>query len=101
AVIVTAFAIQYFPWFLAERTTFFFYMAPMTPFMVLAFVYLLRDAGPLTTRLTSRWRWQVSPVAAVLVLLSLTAFAFFFPVLTAEPISQTEWQVRMWFRSWI
>jgi dolichyl-phosphate-mannose-protein mannosyltransferase len=101
ALIVLAFAIQYFPWFLVARTSFFFYMAPMTPFMVLAFVYLLRDTGPLTQRLTSRWRWQVSPVATLLVFLSVATFVFFFPVLTGQAISHSAWQALMWFRSCI
>ena len=101
ALILFAFAIQYFPWFLAARTSFFFYMTPITPFMVLAFVYLLRDTGPLTQRLTSRWKWQISPVAALLVFLSVAAFVFFFPVLTGDTISHTAWRARMWFRGWI
>src|SRR5205823_7165756 len=38
-----AFAWQYFPWFLTTRTSFLFYMTPITPFMVLAMSYGLRD----------------------------------------------------------
>ena len=101
ALIVSAFSIQYFPWFLAARTSFFFYMAPMTPFMVLAFVYLLRDARRVTRRLATRWESELSPVALVLILLAVATFVFFFPVLTGRPISHSAWQARMWFRSWI
>jgi dolichyl-phosphate-mannose-protein mannosyltransferase len=101
ALILMAFAVQYFPWFLPARTTFFFYMAPMTPFMVLAFVYALRDSGHLMTGLTSRWRWNVPPVPALVVLVSIAAFFFFYPVLTGQAISHSTWQMRMWFRSWI
>ena len=100
ALILVAFAIQYFPWFLAARTMFFFYMAPVTPFMVLAFTYVLRDAGRVPT-LRKVWRWRASPVAVALVLLSVAAFVFFFPVLTGDAISHAAWQARMWFRSWI
>jgi dolichyl-phosphate-mannose-protein mannosyltransferase len=101
ALIVAAFASQYFPWFLAKRTSFIFYMTPVTPFMVLAWVYLLRDTRFMTGRLFRHWRWEISPVAAAIMVLSVAAFIFFFPVLTAAPISHTAWQARMWFRSWI
>ena len=33
---------QYLPWFLVTRPQFFFYVAPITPFMVLAIAYVLR-----------------------------------------------------------
>ncbi|HEX8099166.1 MAG TPA: phospholipid carrier-dependent glycosyltransferase [Actinomycetota bacterium] len=100
SVIFGTFAVQYLPWFLAARTTFFFYMTPMTPFMVLAVIYMIRDTGQLTGRLTSRLRWEIAPVAAAVVILAVALFVFFFPVLTARPVSHESWQARMWFKTW-
>ena len=41
------------------------------------------------------------PVAVGLVVASVGLFVFFWPVLTAYPLSHTAWSARMWFRSWI
>ena len=90
---------QYVPWFIASRPLFFFYMAPITPFLVLADVYWLRALA--------RFRFEGAssraflPVAVGFVALCVAAFAFFWPVLTAYPLSRAAWQLRMWFPSWI
>ncbi len=39
--------------------------------------------------------------AGTYVCLVVLNFAFLYPILTAEVIPQTEWQVRMWLGSWI
>ena len=48
-LITIAFLAQYLPWFLpGTRPTFFFYVLPLVPFMVLAVVYLAREASDAT-----------------------------------------------------
>ena len=93
-LIATAFFVQYVPWFFVARTSFVFYMAPLTPFMVLALVYVLRDlaAMPYGTRGAT-----LAPAALLVILLSVALFVFFWPILVGEPISQGAWSARIWF----
>ncbi|CAN5345821.1 phospholipid carrier-dependent glycosyltransferase [soil metagenome] len=94
-LIVVGFAFQYFPWFATGRTSFLFYMTPITPFLVLAVVYALERladvrVGPSRARV-------LAPLVVVAVLLAVGVFGFFFPVLTGRTISSEAWQARMWF----
>ena len=98
-LIFVAFASQWLPWFLASRTSFFFYMTPITPFLVLAVVYALRDMS--AYRAGYDGARVLAPVAAAYVVLAVAAFAFFFPILNGRPISYQAWQIRVWFRSWV
>ena len=98
-LIVVAFAVQYFPWYAARRTAFFFYMAPMTPFLVLACVYGLRDLWE--TRIGETKIRALAPLAVMLVVAAVGMFAFFFPILTGRTISYQAWRTRMWFPTWI
>jgi dolichyl-phosphate-mannose-protein mannosyltransferase len=97
SLMITAYFTQYLPWYLAARTAFFFYMAPITPFMVLALSYTLRDVAGV--------RGGEHPARKFLVGLVLFAcvasFVFFFPVLTGRALSYGHWRWRMWFGSWI
>jgi dolichyl-phosphate-mannose--protein O-mannosyl transferase len=94
-LIVTAFVIQYVPWFAVARTSFIFYMTPLTPFMVLSLVYVLRNIAG-----TSEAVQGVTPgrvFAAAVVMVSVGLFAFFWPVLVGDHISQAAWSMRIWF----
>ncbi|WP_222265555.1 dolichyl-phosphate-mannose--protein mannosyltransferase [Modestobacter marinus] len=99
-VAATGIAAGWLTWFVnLDRTMFLFYMAPAVPFFVLAVTLLLQDViGP---REASAFRRQVG-LAAVCLYLAVVAmtFAFFYPVLTGQPLSHTEWLQRMWFPSW-
>ena len=107
--ILAAIATQYLPWFFISRAQFFFYMTPITPFLVLGLVYAIRDASHATVLLrepetgalyesTSHpYRW----VAVAMGLLTMLAFAWFFPVLVASPLSHAWWKARIWFPGWV
>jgi dolichyl-phosphate-mannose-protein mannosyltransferase len=97
--VVVAFAAQYLPWLAASRTSFLFYMTPVTPFMVLAVEYGLKDMWDLRVG-ESRVR-ALAPLAVLLVLVSVGLFAYFLPILTGRVISYDAWHNRMWFDSWI
>jgi dolichyl-phosphate-mannose-protein mannosyltransferase len=95
-LIVVAFASQYLPWFLTSRTSFLFYLTPITPFMVLAIVYALKRLTDAS--LGSGYRAHaLAPAVGVAVALSVVLFLFFFPVLTGRTISEDAWRMRMWF----
>jgi dolichyl-phosphate-mannose-protein mannosyltransferase len=99
ALIVVAFASQYFAWFLAARTSFLFYMTPVTPFMVLGWVYLLKDVSD--ARIGEEGRGVMAPIAGFIVFASVALFVFFLPILTGRRISMSAWHARIWFRSWV
>jgi dolichyl-phosphate-mannose-protein mannosyltransferase len=98
-LILIAFFSQYLPWFVAARTNFLFYMAPITPFMVLAVVYGLRHLSE--ARIGVERVRALAPLAAFLIVASVGLFAFFFPILIGQKISYSAWQARMWFPTWI
>jgi dolichyl-phosphate-mannose-protein mannosyltransferase len=97
--LIMAVAWQYFPWFFASRTNFLFYMTPVTPFLVLACVYALRNLAEFRVGL-DRVR-AVAPIAGFLAVAAVGLFVFFLPVLTGAPISYDMWKARIWFPSWI
>ena len=106
--IVTPLLAQYLPWFLVTRPQFFFYVAPIIPFMVLAITYVLRDLASATIVLrepdggtVESSRHPYLPFVWGYVLVAVGLFLWFWPVLTGNPISRTAWQARVWFRGWI
>jgi dolichyl-phosphate-mannose-protein mannosyltransferase len=87
-------------WFVnLDRTMFIFYMAPVAPFFVLAVTLVLQDV--LGRPGADPFRRQVG-LGAVCLYVALVAatFVFFYPVLTGQPLSHSEWLMRMWFPSW-
>ena len=83
---------QFVPWLLVSRPLFLFYMAPVAPFLALGAVYAIRDVAR-----AGAARWITAPAAAVLALVAVGVFVFFWPVLTAETIPQEAWWDRIWF----
>jgi dolichyl-phosphate-mannose-protein mannosyltransferase len=87
-------------WFInLDRTMFIFYMAPVVPFFVLAVVLVLQDV--LGRADGDAFRRQVG-LGAVCLYIAVVAvmFAYFWPMLTGQPLSHADWLRRMWFPSW-
>ena len=87
----------YLPWFFFQkRTTFSFYAIVFEPFLVLAIVYcakLFIDKSK-------------NPANAQVIILGFVAvvflnFVYFLPLYLGEVITYAQWQMRMWFVSWI
>jgi dolichyl-phosphate-mannose-protein mannosyltransferase len=101
--ILLAISSQYLFWFIPRlslpKVQFFFYATPIAPFLVLAAVYVLRDASLITIQ-GSRSR-PFMPLVWGYVVTAVALFAWFWPVLTAMSISQSWWQRIVWFPSWI
>jgi dolichyl-phosphate-mannose-protein mannosyltransferase len=95
AVLVPVLA-QFVPWLLVSRPLFLFYMTPVTPFLAVGLVYVLRDL--VGTRVSRR---ITIPAVAVVVAVSVGIFAFFWPVLTGNAISREAWGARIWLDGWI
>jgi len=111
--ILAGYAGAYLPWFQYQhRTIFTFYAVVFVPFVVLAVVYLLGLVlGPDPGRAVLehgvkvedalRRRRTGAVVAGAVVVLSVAAFAFFWPVYTGQVIPYASWSRRMWLPSWI
>jgi dolichyl-phosphate-mannose-protein mannosyltransferase len=115
--IIVAFFGQYLPWFLPGRPTFFFYVLPMVPFMVLAVTYLARDASdakivvreptgevainPTTGEPAVSTRYVFRPFVVAYLIVVVAAFIWFWPILTAGRISDLHLRTIVWFRWWI
>ena len=100
--ILVAILAQYVPWFAVSRPQFFFYFTPVTPFLVLAVVYALRrlagvriEPGEADDAVRAARPWL--PVVVGVVVISVAAFAWFWPVLTAGSLSADAWRLRIWF----
>jgi dolichyl-phosphate-mannose--protein O-mannosyl transferase len=99
AFVLVAVVSLYLPWFLVSRPQFFFYATPISPFFVLADVYLIRELSQMHVA-GSRSRPYL-PVAVGFVLVSVALFVWFWPTLTGAPLSGSAFQLRAWFPSWI
>ena len=87
----------YLPWFaMQQRTVFSFYAIIIQPFLIIAIVYcakLLLGSG-------LRPAVSQSIVGGIFALIVL-CFIFFIPLFTGQVITYEDWQLRMWFESWI
>nr|WP_253272625.1 phospholipid carrier-dependent glycosyltransferase [Arsenicicoccus sp. oral taxon 190] len=99
--IVVCLAAGLLPWFFyQDRTIFTFYSIVFVPYLVLAVTMVLGLV--IGGRTASPQRRRVGFVATgTFVALSVACFAFFWPVYTAQVIPYADWQLRMWFPSWI
>jgi dolichyl-phosphate-mannose--protein O-mannosyl transferase len=99
AFIGVAIAALYLPWLVISRPQFLFYAVPLTPFLVLACVYLIRDLSEM--RVAGSRSRPYLPVAVAFVVVSVWLFAWFWPALTGGPLSGSDWALRAWFPSWV
>lgn len=99
--ILLGLAAGYLPWFgYQDRTIFTFYAVVFVPYLVLASTYVLGlIIGPERASVTRRSVGLT--IAGSFVALTVACFWFFYPVWTAMTIPYHDWQIRMWFPSWI
>ena len=115
-LILNGWLFAYVPWIFASRTSFFFYMTPVVPFMMLALAGGLIDLARWARRvqpahavevprptLRARLfdRWGVGLVTLYLVLACGVALWFWYPVIAGVAIPVPWWQMRMLFNRWI
>jgi len=90
-VIVAAALGTFLPWLVLTGSrgfVFVWYLLPSVPFMCAAL-------GVLAAWAWTSVRGRVAIVAAGAAV--AVSFAFFFPVLTAQPLSPHDWHARIWF----
>ncbi|HWJ67777.1 MAG TPA: phospholipid carrier-dependent glycosyltransferase [Nocardioides sp.] len=89
------------PWLLYDdRPIFLFYAIAVLPFTVLALTLAIGTMiGP--SRLPSGRRTAGVVVGGAFVVLTLLNFAWFWPILTNEMLTKSEWLDRVWFSRWV
>lgn len=100
AVVLTGYCAGFLPWFAdIDRQMYFFYAAPMAPFLVMAIALILGDV--LYAPRQSPERHTLGLIAVCFyVALVITNFAWLYPILTGLPISQATWNMQIWLPSW-
>jgi dolichyl-phosphate-mannose--protein O-mannosyl transferase len=106
-VLITSLTL-YLPWFLVSRPQFFFYVLPMTPFIVLADTYTLRwlsDAtwivhDPLSGETIESRRHPYRPVVWGYCVLATALFWWFYPIWTGRFLTLSGRTLRLWLRRW-
>lgn len=93
AFVLVGFLVQWLPYVFIERVTFFHYIYPMLPFQALAIAYLLRKIEKIGTvgRLAA-WGYLAFVIGM---------FFYWYPLLTAYPVSEALFRQHLWFRSWV
>jgi dolichyl-phosphate-mannose-protein mannosyltransferase len=93
ALAISAFLLgQYVPWLAAARPVFFFYAAPLVPFVALAVAYAAWRALAVPAL-----RWVPAAVAALVV----GAFVFWYPLYAGLEIPHDAWNLRIWTNRWV
>jgi dolichyl-phosphate-mannose--protein O-mannosyl transferase len=106
------------PWLRVSRPTFYFYVLPLTPFVVLAVTYFLRELSDLRIVVRDRGTGEVAtnpetgapaistayvlrPFVWAYLIATALLFVWFWPVLTAGQVSDVHWRAIVWFNRWI
>jgi dolichyl-phosphate-mannose--protein O-mannosyl transferase len=101
ALIVLTYLLQWLPWMKSPRITFAYHFYVDIPLICLCNAIVLQRLYHWAKRGGKQGAWLgAAAVAATVVLIGLT-FVFFYPILTAAPISWDAWHQRMWFQKWV
>jgi dolichyl-phosphate-mannose--protein O-mannosyl transferase len=100
-LVVVGVAATWLPWFRYDDRPIFSYYASMSlPFLVLGATLLLGEMVGRSDASVTR-RTLGTAAAGSVVVLTLVAFAWFWPIWTDQLLTNREWVERMWFRRWI
>lgn len=100
AVALTGYCAGFLPWFAdIDRQMYFFYAAPMAPFLIMMIALILGDVL-YAPRQNAERRTLGLLVVCIYVAVVITNFAWLYPILTGLPISQSTWNMQIWLPSW-
>lgn len=99
--VICGFLAAWLPWlFFQQRTVFEFYSIVMLPFMIMALTMSLGTILGSSHASPNRRKWGLISVGTF-VMLVIAASWFFYPIWVGDPLSVSQWQLRMWLPSWI
>jgi dolichyl-phosphate-mannose--protein O-mannosyl transferase len=91
--ILTGVAVTYLPWFFFQnRTMFSFYAVTISPFLILALVYMISKL------MQSGVKRELIYIFVFVIFIN---FIYFLPIFTGLEIPYAAWLNRMWLPSWI
>ena len=91
--ILTGVAVTYLPWFFFQnRTMFSFYAVTISPFLILALVYMISKLMQSGVK---------RELIYIFVFVIFVNFIYFLPIFTGLEIPYAAWLNRMWLPSWI
>ncbi|MBA0125480.1 phospholipid carrier-dependent glycosyltransferase [Haloechinothrix sp. YIM 98757] len=99
-VVLVGYLAGFLPWFAnIDRQMYFFYAAPMAPFLVIGLAVAL---GHVLGRASSGYERRATGLLAVSLYIGLAVanFVWLWPVLNGEPITSPQWDARLWLPSW-
>jgi dolichyl-phosphate-mannose--protein O-mannosyl transferase len=100
AAVLVGYGAGYLPWFIElARQMFYFYATPLVPFLVMGVVLVLGDVlGPAGSGVERRRTGLLA--ISLYVGLVVANFAWLWPVLNGDPMTQAHWQAELWLPSW-
>ena len=100
AAVTVGYFAGWLPWFAdIDRQMYFFYAVPMAPFLVMAIALICGDILYQPGQNRERHTLGLLVVCCYIAVV-LTNFAWLYPVLTGQPISQATWDMEIWLPSW-
>ncbi|HEU0190980.1 MAG TPA: phospholipid carrier-dependent glycosyltransferase [Mycobacterium sp.] len=100
ATVLVGYCAGWLPWFAdIGRQMYFFYAVAMAPFLVMTIALILGDILYQPRQGDERRTLGLIAVCCYVALV-LTNFAWLYPVLTGQPISQSTWNMEIWLPSW-
>nr|CEL19234.1 CONSERVED MEMBRANE PROTEIN [Kibdelosporangium sp. MJ126-NF4] len=100
AAVLVAYFAGLLPWFLnLDRQMYFFYMTPVSAFLILGIVLAL---GQILGRAKDGYERRGTGllVVAIYVGLVVANFIWLWPILNGDPITNARWQAELWLPSW-
>ncbi len=94
-------AVTWLPWLrYDDRPIFSYYAVVILPFLILGATLLLGEMIGRADASAAR-RGVGTGLAGAVLVLTMLAFAWFWPIWTDQLVTNSEWLQRMWFRRWI
>jgi dolichyl-phosphate-mannose--protein O-mannosyl transferase len=102
ALIVLTYLMQWLPWARSPRITFAYHFYVDIPLICLCNAIVLQQIWEWSKKQESQeLRWLGRAAVGATVAGIVAAFVFFYPILSAMPVTWNDWHARMWFPLWI